>query len=62
MFIYGPGTAGDLLIHHHSFKGAVSRDGYSSRDTSPLIVLNALDDDFPLPKFVLTLLLLEENV
>jgi hypothetical protein len=40
--LYGPGTAGVLLIHHHSFKGTVSRDGYPSRDTSPLIVLNAL--------------------
>ncbi len=58
--LYGPGTAGVLLIPY-SYKGTVSRDGYSSRDTSPLIVLNALDDDFPLLKFVLTLLLLEEN-
>jgi hypothetical protein len=49
--LYGPGTAGVLLIHHHSFKGEVSRDGYSSRDTSPLIVLNALDDDFSLSIF-----------
>jgi hypothetical protein len=44
--LYGPGTAGVLPIYHHSFKGTVSRDGYSSRGTSPLIVLNALDDDF----------------
>jgi hypothetical protein len=58
--LYGPGTAGVLPIHHHSFKGTVSREGYSFRHTSLLIVLKLWMMIF-LSMSLLLLLLLEEN-